>query len=339
MKRFTKHLLAAVLAGLFGLFLTYGSLTSTDFPLGIYSCPTDPDVPFYWLQYDSLQQNLVRAGRIYWNEPFTTLTTFLRAVASCTAKVVLTRSDWNFNRPGWNDTIPYLVHYYSAGQYDQIGVDWDSGYAAENLYIAGQTYCFFRHDAGDSIIENFPDEGGVLLCEEGACQDDSGKFAIGCYWTYRPEGTPAWWTIQSGEPRMGIDFFDYGDSLHFGRFFITRFRAAIDTSQGVADEDTVLIYDNPYFYNNNDSSLYEHHYIYVTKGQFEDDRVFGEFEIEAFADTNYHRMQYRFYTTNACDIYVDWVEYMDKDAQLAIAKLKGQGVDQQRQEAAYAAER
>jgi hypothetical protein len=83
----------------------------------------------------------------------------------------------------------------------------------------------------------------------------------------------------------------------------------------------------PYFSPAPANDTLSHNYRYVTKGQFGGDQNFQEFEVEAFADTDYVRMQHRFYTTNACDIYVDWVEYMDKEAPAAFAAIKaGEGL-------------
>ena len=65
MKRSTHHLLAAVLAGLFGLFLTYNSLTSSDFPRGLFGGPYS-DVDSHWTGFADLQVNLVYPTKWAW---------------------------------------------------------------------------------------------------------------------------------------------------------------------------------------------------------------------------------------------------------------------------------
>jgi hypothetical protein len=266
-------------------------------------------VDSHWTGYAELNVNLAYPTRLAWGGDYT-LQEFLQNLSAHGIGVILEKGGWNWEAMN-SDSIPYLVRYYSAGQYDQLGVDWDSAYAAENLYIAGETYCFFRHDPGTAIIENWH-EARVLECLKDSCENPAGQFANGGRFT--DSGDPSW------EPRLDSYVFTYSNSAHGGRTFITRFRAAIDNSEGVANDCTVLIYDMPYL--DDDDDTLSHHYVYATKGQFGGDENFEEFEIEAFADTNYRYMQHVFYTTNACDIYVDWVEYMDKEAQAAFAAIK-----------------
>jgi len=326
MKRSTHYLLAALLAGLFGLFLTYGSLTSSDFPRGTFGCPYS-DVDSHWTGYAELNANLAYHVRGAWGASYT-LSEFLQNLGSHGVGVALGKGWWNLE-DSTSDSIPYLVNYYSAGQYDILQADWNQSFASLHLLDEGETYSYFEHDPGTYLEGEIPGAEMVVACPKDSCTNQWGQgwFLKGCKGTISHAG--AW------EPFMNVGSFDY--KTHGGRTFISRFRAAIDSSQGVGNNEIVLIYDMPYFKANGDTL--SHHYRYVTKGEFGGDQNFQEFQVEGFADTSYRRLEYRFYTTNLCDIYVDWVEYMDKDAQLAIAKLKGQGVDQQRQEAAYAAER
>jgi len=69
----------------------------------------------------------------------------------------------------------------------------------------------------------------------------------------------------------------------------------------------------PYYWGYSDTAIICHNYKYVTKGEFGGNQNFAVFEKEAHADSNYLYMKYCFLTTNLCDVYVDWVEFMDKE--------------------------
>jgi hypothetical protein len=67
----------------------------------------------------------------------------------------------------------------------------------------------------------------------------------------------------------------------------------------------------PYFDDND--SLLSYNYLYLTRSDFELEERFYVLTNEAFAPTTYKRMEHWFITTNLADVYVDYVEYMDKE--------------------------
>ena len=99
------------------------------------------------------------------------------------------------------DSIPYWVEYYSYGQYNQLQVDWDSTYSAQNLNVDGKSYYYFWHDLRTQRIENHPEMGTcALFCPKDSCQTGDGRFPDGCddlderRWTVRdimPSSTPS----------------------------------------------------------------------------------------------------------------------------------------------------
>ena len=301
-----------ILASAFGLFLLYGTLSSSDFPRGTTGCPyhtTDDDL---WNSYDSLNVNFAQHHKRAWYD--LTLNDWLRELGERNLKVILEKA-WHSSNSAYDDTLPYWVKYYGYGQWDVLQVELDDSTASADLLSSkGATYYYFFHDevAEKKITVPWASGGPYMYCHKDSVPtglDTTGMFVRGCRYTQTDK---RFW-----EPRLDVckdssNPDGYFGFYEYGRDFLCRFRAAIDNSEGVSVDDTVLVYDMFFFGPSNYDTL-SHNYYYVTKGQFGGDQNFVEFQMEAQADSNYRRMEHRFITTNLCDIYVDWVEYMDMD--------------------------
>ena len=298
-----------ILASAFGLFLLYGTLSSSDFPRGTTGCPyhtTDDDL---WNSYDSLNVNFAQHHKRAWYD--LTLNDWLRELGERNLKVILEKA-WHSSNSAYDDTLPYWVKYYGYGQWDVLEVEYNESYADSHLIDSkGATYYYFFHDDVAEI-------SGFLGPECVRCLKDSiptgldttGMFVRGCRYTQTDK---RFW-----EPRLDVDRDNsnpdgYFGFYEYGRDFLCRFRAAIDNSGGVSDDDTVLVFDTPFYWDYGDDYLICHNYKYVTKGEFVGDQNFVIFENETHADSNYLYMKYCFITTNLCDVYVDWVEFMDME--------------------------
>jgi hypothetical protein len=313
----TARVCAAIgAAALFACFLTYGSLTGSDFPRGMYGCPyTNDNSP--WQQFDSLRANLAfvtrswkGSGGGYHALGGAALDSFLSDLGRHQLQVVLEKGDWKAV-PGFADSLPYWVQYYAFGQYNDLQVEWDSAASAANLYNSkGESYYYFKRDEGASVSENFPLGGSSLYCKKDSCRNTLGPdiVAKGIYETITG--------YQLFEPRL--DFFPGGsynpDGMfgyyRTGRALVNRIRVAINNSGALHDTVTVLRYD---MVTKDTLGSAAHHYLNLRKMDFDYDLQFKTFSIEAEVPPSYRNTEYFVYTTNQCDVYIDRIEYMDKE--------------------------
>ncbi len=296
-KQFCGLFLGLLPALALGILLLNGMLFGSDFPRGIYGQPEVPGTDTQWINFAALNQNRVWNYEHVWQN--SNMQTYMERLSSQNLQAILRKGNWDSTYTN-EDSIPYFVEYYSYGNYEKLQVDWDYTNALSHLNNDyGSGYYFFTHEAGTYEVE------GSLLCPAGACA--AAKFATGLYLTMEvTDSVPL--PLLNGEPVF--DALDLGYAEH-GRIFRTNLRAMINcTDTTVHDTDVVFKYDM-LFSLTGDS--WEHHWLFIRKEDFGGNFNFQEFAIEDTADSNYQSIRYDFYTTDKADIYVDWVEYMDKE--------------------------
>ncbi len=177
MKRSTHRIVAAVLAGLFGLFLVYGSLTSSDFPRGLYGPPNNSEA--HW---DSIE--LLDANRL-WNYNLNgnpSLAIYLSRCYNCSLKAVLTP-------PG-----DFYMGYYSRGEHHTYQAEWDFENSWDKITNdeRPEYFYYFYHGADDDsadwrgALDSLPSGGASLKCTHAI--DDSGTMLWGPNETLRDYG-------------------------------------------------------------------------------------------------------------------------------------------------------
>jgi len=163
MKHSTHHLLAALLSGLFGLFLTYNSLTSSDFPRGLYGPPNST----HWDDFSQLNPNRV------WNYNWggnASLNAYLTACSTHGIKACL-RLDPVYS----GEFNIFYMEYYSCGQHHiyQAEIDYDSS-AGIMLGTRPDIFYFFVHSDSSThpvrgeLAPNVPEGGASWRCTKDA---------------------------------------------------------------------------------------------------------------------------------------------------------------------------
>ncbi|RJP73764.1 MAG: hypothetical protein C4524_13845 [Candidatus Zixiibacteriota bacterium] len=310
---------AVIFAALLALFLAYGNLTSSDFPRGMYGCPYSNNNG-YWQSFDSLNVNLVYAGRSwkggggeYHYLDSAALDSFLADLGRYGMGVVLEKGDW---KAGTDEPLPYWVQYYAYGQYNKLEVEWDSTTAADSLYDnKGDSYYYFLHDPGAHVSYDLPSGGASLYCRKDSCQGTLGDLVIarGIYETILDD--PLW------EPHL--DFGKGGSGYNpngmfgyyaTGRTLVNRFRMAINNSTGLSSDVTIGKVLRVIHYSDSvHTDTIRHCNYYLKKGDFGADLQFKEFSDTLIVPPGYSMIYYYFYTWNTCDVYIDRIEYMDQE--------------------------
>jgi hypothetical protein len=294
MKRSTHHLLAAILAGLFGLFLTYGSLTSSDFPRGLYGPPNST----HWDDFEQLNPNRV------WNYNWSgngNLASYLSYVYDHGCQAVL-----RLHGSEYNDST-FWMEYYSCGQHHVYEAELNYQTAHGMLENENQEgfYYFWHHDTSETGERGEKDET-------------------------QPEGGVSWKCLQSGD-NAGIMLHGPGETRCQYMYLKNEqtiwpesvdsinFKAIIRVMADAAElnaSDTIFqfsIYLDPGSTTMTDDSLLAE--AYYTKstlgGIYYPDWV--NFELDyTLKETNYNIL-YRVKWMDRCNFWVDYIKFMDMD--------------------------
>ena len=308
--------MAVCAAALYALFLTCGSLSGSDFPRGMYGCPYTNDNS-RWESFDSLNANLIYAGRSwkgsgggYHYLGDAALDSFLQDLGRHRLQVILEKGDWKTTHRD-SDSLPDWVQDYGFGQYNNLQVEWDSAASATNLYNRnGESYYYFKHDEGARVSTTHPEDGSSLYCRKDSCRNTlgTGVVAKGIYETITG------WALF--EPHLDVfrnsGYNPYGMFGYYraGRTLVNRIRVAVHHADALHDTVTVIRCD---IVTKDTLGNATHHYLNLKKMDFDNDLQFKTFSLEATVPPSYRNTEYAIYTTNQCDIYIDQIEYMDKE--------------------------
>jgi len=306
---FKSKLTGFIIACAFGLFLVYGTISSSDFPRGLFGPPGKNDSK--WAQFDSLNQNIVWNYRGVWEDTATaacqTVWDYLDSLDAYDLYSILRKADYNYTKND-EDSIPYFVEYYSYGNYNQLQVEWNYTTALAKLEDDGTGYYHFDWQAGAVRSEAVPGAIGAAVLKEADTTSGVQRFLKGIYLTTDGEEVqhinqePLFDKYEGDTPMFGYE--------EHGRTFRHRFRVAIDTPDTTLD-DTVIVMTYKMSLQEYTEVSYEKQ---VTKGDFGTaNRTWKEFWVEGIATEDYDATHFSFFTTNKVDVYIDWVEYMDME--------------------------
>jgi hypothetical protein len=301
MKRSTHHLLAAVLAVLFGLFLTYGSLTSSDFPRGLY-CPPFVHVGSQAAWWDSialLHPNQVwNYGRDWLDMGDAGMDTFFLRASAKGLKVILHNGDFDYTDSAYTDHVPYWIQYYSQAQYNIYEAEWTWQLSSGNLETDPEYFYHFNHS------EDPPDSIGATDYDQ-PLGGDSWK----CTKATDSAGVMLWGPMETiyDEERLG-GFWDQtiwpeesGD-----RVFLSIIKVRAATSQLGSQTDPIftlkIVHDQA------DTSLDT-----TFTGEDLANLTWTELQIADTVDSGQQRANYQMIWYDNCDFWVDWIKYMDME--------------------------
>lgn len=288
-----NRLVAILLAALFGLFLTYNSLTSSDFVRGIYGQPNTA----HWANFDSLHPNRV------WNYSYT-----WGGVGSL-EEYLTGAGQWNIQPFLRLDTVEFdtfYLEYYSCGQHHIYQAEWDYEFSSGQILGDAQYFYHFYHAQdsndpviGDCVIVN-PGNIGAWKCTEA--EDSAGVMLYGPYETLRTllEGNDnGTWGGQKVWPNTAVD-----DSFRS----IIRVMADLE---GLSSSDTVFYWQ--LLVTSKELGTDTLARSHVTAGDF-GGVSYPNWKQFDFSYTIPNAGFFPFYTVewmDKCDFWVDWIEFYD----------------------------
>jgi len=301
--------IAAVTAAVgFGLLLLCGQLSSSDFPRYTYQPP-----PVYDINADSLYAEMGRCGfnRI-WNAHQgygygTTLGDYLGALFGNGMKSVLMKAGGD----------PLKIEYYSYAQRHKDEADWDYG-VANDQDLDGWYYFWHGETWGDTVgsrdifTPTDPPGGASWQCRYGT--DSPGLFLQG-------PGEVVYGNSNYGGYRSQTPYKDNTNAPGFLSIF--RVKADVD---GLASTDSVFraeiyqrykdingvwtnrtLLDTGYLA----QSFTDDQWISLEAGYTLPDTVYYSSEDTTVDMNGAYRTFYRLSWQGNCDLWVDWIEYMD----------------------------
>ncbi|TKJ40705.1 hypothetical protein CEE37_07000 [candidate division LCP-89 bacterium B3_LCP] len=295
-KKKASKLAAFGLAGVFGILLLFGTLSSSDFTRGLY-CPPDKNnfTTSNWQTFDSLNQNLAWNYRGAFNtSTYPNLDDYLEKFDQYGIESILHKGQWN-----GTTTYPYWVEYYSCAQYHQFEVTWDSVEAKEQLEVDGSSFYFFEKGEGE---ENPINSG---------------------FWYVTPSSDDADIILSGPRDPCDVHRYCFGDPsyswpVYFGyedttRYYMHRINARADWDAGLDTNTTVFkVY---LYYHDTDAIFFLKDSLIVQVRDFDQPLTFQLFDFTAGinADDDCHGIRYDIYWPDSVDLWIDWVEYMDMD--------------------------
>ena len=291
MKCSTNRMLAAILAALFGLLLTYHSLTSSDFTRGIYGQPNSG----HWAHFDSLNPNRV------WNYSYTwggvgSLAEYLAGAGQWNIKPFLRLDSVEF------DT--FYLEYYSCAQHHiyEAELDYDSSSNAMADERPDLFYFFHHASAWNGTVRgeldpNEPQGGASWRCTQGASYGP-GVMLQGPNETLEGEDDNATWASHRCWPDTTVD-----------RDFKSIIRVMADLD-GLSSSDTIFYWQIRVYTNGINDTLAEGYYTAdsfagVSAPQWK------QFELEYTIPNAGFNLLYTVDWKNKCDVWVDWIEFYD----------------------------
>ena len=289
----------ALCALIFALCLTYGSLSGSDFPRGLYSGPLASSSNSIWQGFVELNPNIIFSGRTSWSNQ-TTIADYMDKLEAYNLKTVLSKGDWSWNDPGWTDSITYLIEHHSWGQYNQLQVEWDDSAALSQYEINGSGYYYFEQDLGEESPQ------GQWHLNTGLTTPDTAL--KGMLWTIPPSVPTIYWEPEYDYP----EHYKFGET---GRSFRVRITARADLD-GTVPSDSVFLLRVQY-------STLDHLYdrfdsLWVTVDSFQSSPDWRQFWVEeAFdtsaADLTMNGILYELYYWGGADVWIDYIEYLDME--------------------------
>jgi hypothetical protein len=290
MKRSSHSILAAVLAGLFGLFVTYGSLTGSDFVRGIYGQPNTA----HWAHFDSLHPNRV------WNYSYTwggvgSLDEYLTGAGA-----------WNIKPFLRLDPVEYDTFYlecYSSGQHHiyEAELDFDSS-SGVMLDERPDLFYFFHHaqDWNDPVRGELalgePDGAASWKCTQGAAYG-AGVMLRGPNETLEGEQDLSTWASHRCWP----------DTTDREFKSIIRVMADLD---GLSGSDIIFYWQIRVYATGIDDTLAEGYYTADSFASVSAPQ-WKQFELEYTIPEVGFNLLYQVRWENNCDFWIDWIEFYD----------------------------
>jgi hypothetical protein len=311
--------LALLPAALLFIFLFYSRINSSDFPLGIVGAPLSNRFAGHhwdkWANFDSLNQNRVWNYRgVYdpYESQSTDLGMYLDSLNEYGMKAILGKGGWDCD---WQnpDSIPFLVDYYSNGQYLRMEAEMDSD-RAQALLDSNHTGYYFLNHATGGVQTNFPAFWYVSKDSSNADTVVAGpyetaKLAMG-------DSANVCW----GEPCfVWPDKYDYDVD---GRNFKHTINAMIDkTGQNPSTVafKLFLYYDN--WIASNPDNVFWHRLVdslVIRVSDFSSSMTAQTFSFIAPlslpTDSDYVGMIYKVYWPGQVNLWVDYLEYTDQNS-------------------------
>jgi len=295
----------ALCALIFALCLTYGSLSGSDFPRGLYTGPAAYHSDSTWAGFTELNPNIIFGGRTSWvaspTNP-TTIADYMDKLEDYNLKAILGKGDWSWSDTGWTDSITYLIEHHSWGQYNQLQVEWDSLAALENYNFDGSGYYHFYQYRGGERPDLWPGQWYM------AAETTSVGLALkGMRWTVASSGWLYW------EPEYEYpEHYEFGET---GRSFRVRITARANLD-GTVPSDSVFLLRVQY---STQGHLYDRFdSLWVTVDSFDVSLEWKQFWVEeAFdtsaADLTMNGIRYELYYWGGADVWIDHIEYLDME--------------------------
>ncbi len=301
-----------MLAILLVVFQSFGMASASDFPRGLYGSPDWQNLD-EWVGFDSdsLHHNFVwNYGSVWEIDAGITVDDYLDSCTSHGLKSVLRKGDWGWNNQTEEDSIPYFVEYYSYGNYNQLQVDWNYDEAVWHLDNDNGRGYYYWQQAPGTEVQPIGTEGDVVFWSHA--ESDT-------IYNHKFIHTPRYTDNSAFLVEPEFDFRGQFGYINKGRTFCARVRLMIDTTgfgNTVDLADTVFKFDFGFRFFG-DPDYYRHNWLYLTPNDFDSIGGFQNFWVEGYIEPgeDYHRSIYEFYycPDNKVDIYVNWVEYMDKE--------------------------
>jgi hypothetical protein len=305
MKHSTNRILAAVLVGLFGLFLTYGSLTSSDFPRGLYAPPQIHSGDGHWSDFAALNPTLAWNYGSQWHSfDSAGMDAYLDSLGKYNLQAILRNGDWKGNDTtgSYSDSIPYLAEHYSGGQHKQLEAELEYADASWDFFSqTGQSFYYFEHDRGR---EGPPPNTGTWYLDPS--EVDSGECLYGPRKTLNQGNT-------LGEPGFAPGGYNYSQ-----REFQIRIKSKIDKT-GHPDAELAFLFILETWYNPPDTIPTYHvdDTLTLSVGDFAADEEYQEDSLETTVipsgDTTFYCLRYKILYCDHVKTWIDWIEYMDME--------------------------
>jgi hypothetical protein len=301
----SNRFLAAVLAGLFGLVVAYGSLSSSDFPCGLYGPPQIHSGDGHWSDFAALNPNRVWNYASQWHSfGDAGKDDYLDSLEEYNLKAILRNGDWKGNDTTgtYTDSIPYLVEHYSCGQHKELQAEMTYDEAADKFFnVDGTGFYHFKHYQGR--------EGSPLNPGTWYLTPDSATAGNAMYGPHSTIDGP-------GNNHLNEPNFYWPGGYHYqSRAYQFRIRSKIDTTGYSVSSDTMvyqLIVTSHFLSGSSvDNTLICRVGDYSTNNNFEEHAI--QITVTPSGSDKFSYFRYRIRYEDQVPLWIDWIEYMDKE--------------------------
>ncbi len=297
---FISRLTGCIIACAFGLFILFGTLSSSDFPRLTYQPPP--------ANHDSAESLYAKMGQCGFNQVWnvqgvyvsTTLGDYLDLLDNNGMRAVLRKGDTL-------DPKHYLVYHYSHAQHQQYEVEYDYyDYPADRDLPDWYHFWHSENDSDEVGVREYIPSDQIWVWKCDTTDHSAGTFLCGPWETIKGIEAEARMS-QTGYP--DYDMNGQRDSVEFK----TIMRVLANTSQLSAATDNVfevkVQYAGPWA---EASTIYTE--VFDSTRFVDDEWVDLEinYKVPADDDSSF-AIRYKMYWYDNCDFWVDWIEYMDMD--------------------------